>query len=281
MKATLFLMSIFLSAAAVLAQVPDAPVPFLSMAHRGDPKVQPENTIPGFKSAIATGVDSCEFDVYSTKDGVLVISHDNDLKRTTHGACSKKITESNWSEIKTIDVGVWKGEKFKGITIPTLDETLDLFKNSGCVPVIEVKQPGTEERIVTALKKRNMIRECAIVSFHYKSLVKMTELAPEIYVIRNGGDRKNRTDEEYVQYFKDSFKNGGFKVANPFYTNLNENTIKRLHEEGFRVGSWVINDEKTLNKFLDWGINSITTDNPALLVKVIQERKNKCNNKNK
>lgn len=281
MKVPLFLIVFFLSVGAITAQVPEAPVLFLSMAHRGDPKIWPENTIPGFKSAIATGVDSCEFDVYSTKDGILVISHDQDLKRTTRGACTKKITESNWSEIKTVDVGVWKGEKFKGITIPTLDETLDLFKNSGCIPIIEIKQPGTEERIIAALQKRNMIQECAIVSFHYKSLAKMTELAPKIYVIRNGGDRKAQTDEEYVQYFKDSFKNGGFKVANPFYTNLNENTIKRLHEEGFRVGAWIINDEKTLNKYLDWGINSITTDNPGLLVKVIQERKSKGKKQNK
>ncbi len=274
MKILLCLIGLFLSASSVFAQVPDAPVPFLSMAHRGDPQVWPENTIPGFKSAIATGVDSCEFDVYSTKDGVLVISHDNDLRRTSGGVCIKKITESNWSEIKSVDVGIWKGEKFKGITIPTLDETLDLFKGSGCIPIIEIKQPGTEKGIFDAIKKRSMIRECAIVSFHYSSLAKMTELAPEIYVIRNGGDRKERSDEEYVQYFKDSFKNGGLKVANPYYTNLNENTVKRLHQEGFRVGTWIINDAPTINKFLDWGINSITTDNPALLVKIIKDRKN-------
>lgn len=94
---------------------------------------------------------------------------------------------------------------------------------------------------------------------------------------RNGGDRKGRTDEEYVRYFKESFKDGDFKVANPVYSNLNENTIKRLHEEGFRVGAWVINDEPTLNQFLDWGINSITTDNPALLVKVIKDRRQRKN----
>lgn len=261
--------------APVKGEVPDAPVKFTSMAHRGDPGNAPENTIPSFKLAIATGVESCEFDVYSTKDGVLVLSHDPDFTRATEGKCKEKVNNLTWDVVKTLDVGrpsKWNG-KYKGTPVPTLDETLDLFKDSGCIPVIELKQGGIEEKVVAALKKRNMIRQCCIVSFNSKALRKMVELAPDIYVIRNGGNRKDMSDDQYVQWFADSFEDGEFKVANPHYSQLNENTVKKLHEAGFRVGAWVINDEKTLHQYLDWGVNSITTDKPALLVKVLKERK--------
>ncbi len=267
-----FLSALFLTTAAAQAQLPEIAGRIRSMAHRGDYHNAPDNTIPSLKMAIATGVDSCEFDVRRTKDGVLVLSHDATFAHASKGACVRAVSDMTFEETQAVDVGAYKGEAWKGTKCPTFEETLLLFKGSGCIPVIEIKQPGTEEDIAAMLKKHDMVKECAIVSFNHESIRKMWELCPGIYAYRNGGDRKGMSDEEYVQWFIDSQKDCPFKVANPHVKNMNVNTVKLLKKAGFTVSTWIVDDPEKLNEFLDAGIDTMTTNQPAVFVEVMKER---------
>ncbi|MBP3694503.1 MAG: hypothetical protein J6J31_08735 [Thermoguttaceae bacterium] len=267
-----FLSALFLTTAAVQAQLPEIAGRIRTMAHRGDYHNAPDNTIPSLKMAIATGVDSCEFDVRRTKDGVLVLSHDATFAHASKGACTRAVSDMTFEETQTVDVGAYKGEAWKGTKCPTLEETLLLFKGSGCIPVIEIKQPGTEEDIAAMLKKHDMVKECAIVSFDHESIRKMWTLCPGIYAYRNGGDRKGMSDEEYVQWFIDSQKDCPYKVANPHVGNMNPNTVKLLKKAGFTVSTWIVDAPEKLNEFLDAGIDTMTTNRPAVFVEVMKER---------
>lgn len=267
-----FLSALFLTTAAVQAQLPEIAGRIRTMAHRGDYHNAPDNTIPSLKMAIATGVDSCEFDVRRTKDGVLVLSHDATFAHASKGACTRAVSDMTFEETQTVDVGAYKGEAWKGTKCPTLEETLLLFKGSGCIPVIEIKQPGTEEDIAAMLKKHDMVKECAIVSFDHESIRKMWTLCPGIYAYRNGGDRKGMSDEEYVQWFIDSQKDCPYKVANPHVGNMDPNTVKLLKKAGFTVSTWIVDAPEKLNEFLDAGIDTMTTNRPAVFVEVMKER---------
>ena len=267
-----FLSALFLTTAAVQAQLPEIAGRIRTMAHRGDYHNAPDNTIPSLKMAIATGVDSCEFDVRRTKDGVLVLSHDATFAHASKGACTRAVSDMTFEETQTVDVGAYKGEAWKGTKCPTLEETLLLFKGSGCIPVIEIKQPGTEEDIAAMLKKHDMVKECAIVSFDHESIRKMWTRCPGIYAYRNGGDRKGMSDEEYVQWFIDSQKDCPYKVANPHVGNMNPNTVKLLKKAGFTVSTWIVDAPEKLNEFLDAGIDTMTTNRPAVFVEVMKER---------
>ena len=267
-----FLSALFLTTAAVQAQLPEIAGRIRTMAHRGDYHNAPDNTIPSLKMAIATGVDSCEFDVRRTKDGVLVLSHDATFAHASKGACTRAVSDMTFEETQAVDVGAYKGEAWKGTKCPTLEETLLLFKGSGCIPVIEIKQPGTEEDIAVMLKKHDMVKECAIVSFDHESIRKMWTLCPGIYAYRNGGDRKGMSDEEYVQWFIDSQKDCPYKVANPHVGNMNPNTVKLLKKAGFTVSTWIVDAPEKLNEFLDAGIDTMTTNRPAVFVEVMKER---------
>lgn len=267
-----FLSALFLTTAAVQAQLPEIAGRIRTMAHRGDYHNAPDNTIPSLKMAIATGVDSCEFDVRRTKDGVLVLSHDATFAHASKGACTRAVSDITFEETQAVDVGAYKGEAWKGTKCPTLEETLLLFKGSGCIPVIEIKQPGTEEDIAAMLKKHDMVKECAIVSFDHESIRKMWTLCPGIYAYRNGGDRKGMSDEEYVQWFIDSQKDCPYKVANPHVGNMNPNTVKLLKKAGFTVSTWIVDAPEKLNEFLDAGIDTMTTNRPAVFVEVMKER---------
>ncbi|MDE0737456.1 MAG: glycerophosphodiester phosphodiesterase family protein [Pirellulaceae bacterium] len=89
-------------------------------AHRGASNTHPENTIPAFREAIRLGAQMIEFDVAISKDGQLVLMHDDTIDRTTNG--TGPVGNSTLAQLKELDAGSWKGSPFKNTTIPTLDE---------------------------------------------------------------------------------------------------------------------------------------------------------------
>ena len=94
-------------------------------AHRGDSDTHPENTIPAIREAIRLGAQMIEFDVALSKDGQLVLMHDDTIDRTTNG--TGPVGNSTLVELKKMDAGSWKGSQFKNTLIPTLDEALSIM----------------------------------------------------------------------------------------------------------------------------------------------------------
>ena len=105
--------------------------------HRGDRKNFPENTMPAFEAIVEMGADAIETDVRMTKDGHLVLIHDRDVKRTTNG--EGFVDQMTLEEIKKLDAGFWKGEDFVGITIPTVEEFLELIAPTDIIVNWELK----------------------------------------------------------------------------------------------------------------------------------------------
>src|SRR6478752_5983209 len=125
--------------AALPATADDRPVEIVG--HRGASYDAPENTVASVKLAWEQKADAAEFDVYRTKDGKIVVIHDKDTKRTA-GGVNKVVAESTLAELRALDVGKWKGEKYAGERIPTLAEVLATVP-AGKKVFIEVK-PGPE-----------------------------------------------------------------------------------------------------------------------------------------
>ncbi len=94
-------------------------------AHRGANETHPENTLTAFREAVRLGAQMVEFDVRITKDKKLIIIHDKSVDRTTDG--KGLINELTLAEIKKLDAGSWKSQKFKGEKVPTLKEALAVF----------------------------------------------------------------------------------------------------------------------------------------------------------
>ncbi|MCL4403829.1 glycerophosphodiester phosphodiesterase [Patescibacteria group bacterium] len=116
----------------------------LKIGHRGASGYEPENTLRSFKKAIDLGVDMIELDVHRTRDGRIVVIHDETVDRTTNG--SGDIAHMTLAEVKELDAG-------KGEMVPTLDEVLDLAIGKVIVD-IEIKDEGLAESVAEAVKKR-------------------------------------------------------------------------------------------------------------------------------
>ncbi len=139
--------------------------PFI-IGHRGASSLAPENTIASFRKAYELGAEMVELDVHRTKDGHLVIMHDDTVDRTTdgHGA----IKDLTLKELKEMDAGSWFSPEFKSEKVPTFDEVLEWAKGKVNID-IEIKNsvqyPGIEKDIIEHLKAKNMDREVIITSF--------------------------------------------------------------------------------------------------------------------
>src|SRR2546423_14892890 len=95
------------------------------IGHRGAAGLAPENAFVGFDLALDLGVDGIETDVQKTKDGMLVLFHDDRLDKTTNG--TGVLQEASWQELQQLDAGSWFGAQYAGERIPLLIEALKRY----------------------------------------------------------------------------------------------------------------------------------------------------------
>ena len=129
-------------------------------AHRGASFSHPENTLAAINEAIRLGVQMIEFDVRSTKDSVLVIIHNQDIEKTT--GRKGKVNELLYSELRELDAGSWKGEKFKGEKIPTLEEVLNTIPTNIWMNLHIKDEKETAINTAKVLKKRDQLSNAVL-----------------------------------------------------------------------------------------------------------------------
>ena len=99
----------------------------LIIAHRGASSKAPENTILSYETAWLQNADAIEVDLRKTKDGVFICAHDNNFNRVS--GSTKNISESTFKSLLKIDIGSWKGQKFKTQKVPKLEDVLKRLPN--------------------------------------------------------------------------------------------------------------------------------------------------------
>ena len=168
--------------------------------HRGDRKNFPENTMPAFQAIIDMGADAIETDVRMTKDGHLVLIHDRDVVRTTNG--QGFVDQMTLEEIKALDAGFWKGDEFKGVQIPTVEEFLELIAPTNIIINWELKEYPAElgeraytciDKLVELIDKYGVAKRSLMNSFGEKNLEYVDKKWPHRFAI-HGYPRKPTGD---------------------------------------------------------------------------------------
>ena len=146
----------------------------LNIAHRGASGTFPENTLSAFRAAIDAGADMCELDVQLTRDGAVVVIHDETVERTTDG--KGEVAELTLEELKRLDAGAkFKGGALKGERIPTLDEVFSVTSGK-CGLNIELKAGGLEHQVAQIMQARNAFGDSIVSSFDWDYLKKIQQL---------------------------------------------------------------------------------------------------------
>jgi glycerophosphoryl diester phosphodiesterase len=239
----------------------------LNIAHRGASALAPENTIAAFERAVELGADAIEFDIHLSRDGELVVIHDDTLDRTTDG--SGPVRERRLGELMRLDAGRWFGEGFAGQRIPSLDEVLDRFAGKVAL-ALEIKAgstffPGIEEKVISALRERAAIDQAAVASFDHYALRRLKEIEP---TIRTAALLVGRPVS--LSALAGPAKADGLALEASFVTKTE---VEACRASGLQLAVWVVNDPAQMRHFIRLGVDGIITDRPDLLGLALTEHR--------
>jgi glycerophosphoryl diester phosphodiesterase len=231
----------------------------LVIAHRGDSKVAPENTLPAFASAVAARADLVELDYLHSADGVPVVFHDDELDRTTD-ACQRwggtkiKLATKTLDELRTLDAGTWFDKKFAGTRIPTLDEALDTIQ-AGSMTLIERKE-GDPATCVELIQRKNLLDRVVVQSFDWDFLEGCHKRAGNLVIAALG-------DEEFTPHKLDDVGRTGARVVAWEDKYTTAGSIGAIHAKGYRAWVWTVDDPQRVAELVEAGIDGIITNVPA------------------
>lgn len=250
-------------------------------AHRCGLRWRPESTLKTFQEAAARWPDlMIETDARVTKDGVAVFLHDKTVDRTTNG--SGAIADLTWDEVKDLDAGYnWTLDK--GATFPHRGQGYQLTKVADglrALPdmhfLIEIKdQPGGAEAIVAAIQEARAEDRVMLASFNPKQIKIAKELAPEIAVCFDAA-----TSIRLLGAYRGGKMDSYEPEADMLILNYNRiesygitpEDLPKIQAFGIPVCVYTINDEQQIHEVLDLGIQSILTDKPDSLARILEKR---------
>ncbi|MFW6264466.1 MAG: glycerophosphodiester phosphodiesterase, partial [Bacillota bacterium] len=229
----------------------------LIIGHRGAMGTAPENTAISFEKALNSGADGVEFDIHMSKDGELVVIHDERIDRVTENA-QGFIKDYTLKELKEFDIGKKFSAEFLGEKILTLEETLNIVQDSKIIN-IEIKNgpifyPGIEEKTIEVIKKYNIIDKVIISSFNHYTIkkLKLVEDRIECGILYMAGLYQ---PWEYA-------KNIGAEAIHPYIYSIMPELINECQEMGIKINVFGVNEELSLSNFIQLGVDGIITDYP-------------------
>lgn len=232
----------------------------LIIAHRGYSSLFPENTLAAFSGAVDIGADMIELDVQLSRDGTVVVCHDNDLSRI---GMPGNVIDYSLEELQDLDVGGAFSAEYAGERMPTLAEVLELIENTELDIYLELKDigdvPGYEEAVLACVESCQMTERCIFASFSSQYLECLKEL--------------NETIE--ILYIANSYDAALAQQLRPKYWGLHrgavsQEVIDEIHGMESYVYVWTVDEPEEMTRIRDLGADGIVTNRPGI-ARVIRE----------
>ena len=222
--------------------------------HRGAGFLEPENTIRSIRRAIELGVDQVEIDVHLSRDGKLVVIHDETLDRTTNG--HGFVRDYTLAELKKLDAG--KGEK-----IPTLQEVIDAVKGKVMLQ-IELKEPAAADQVVKTVEDNGLVGDVIVTSFWHHAVKRVKELNPRIET----GVLFACSPIDVAQLAI----NAGADALHANFNYVDSSMVEEAHRHGLKIRVWNPDDEYHLKRIAALDVDAIGSNRPDLLLKLLKRR---------
>lgn len=240
----------------------------LILGHRGVPAVAPENTLAGFRKAVELGADGIELDVHLSRDGHIVVIHDERLERTTDG--SGLVAEKSLAELAELNAAAKFAQGFEKQAIPTLDQVFDAVGDACRLINIEIKSgvalyPGIEEKLVEFARERCVQDRVIFSSFNHYSLLALKKLAPEMAI-----------GLLYIGALVDPWnyaRSLGAEALHPIHFTVFPEFTAGAHAAGVQVNPWTVDSPGDIHRVLASGVDAIITNDTPLAVRIREEER--------
>ena len=243
------------------------------VAHRGGAQLAPENTFAAFLNALTLSIDAIELDVHLSRDGHVVVIHDNHVHKRTNG--SGNLLDLDLAYLRRLNAaahhpGGWRETQ----QIPTLSEVLELAKRRAHL-YIEIKTskrrqtykpyPYIAEKVIELVHSADMLDQVLIISFDWTILPVIKSLEPKIetgMIVSNKVWNPRKRDGmqlliEKAGEYECAWINMDYKLFTPEMPQM-------VHNNGLRLGLWTVNSKADMLLFAAAGVDSLTSDRPDL-----------------
>jgi glycerophosphoryl diester phosphodiesterase len=233
-------------------------MPMIS-AHRGSSEQAPENTLAAIAAASEDMADYAEIDVRATSDGVVVLLHDENLKRTT--GLKKMIWNITYEDASQLSMSKWYNGNLVTEKIPTLDDVLK-FASHRIRLNIEIKasphSPRLVESVVDIIRENGFEDQCVISSFDYSVLSEVkrldSDLKTGIIITAAIANYTNLPDVDF------------YSMSSVF---LSKSKVESLHLRGYEVFAWGVNDTNTMRRMISIGVDNMIVSDPLIAKKIV------------
>jgi len=240
------------------------------VAHRGESADAPENTLASCRLAWERGVKAVEVDVHLTQDDKPIVIHDKGTKRTA--GVAKTVKDCTFDELRQLDVGRWKGNRWAGERLPTLDEVLALLPDQGRL-FIEIKVGPKAVRVIeqSICHSKKPFKQMTIISFDAETIAEAKRRLPDVEAYLLAKFEQDRetgkwtpTVDELIERAKALGADGlDVGIKGP----LDKEFIDRVHAANLKLYVYTVNDVEQARQLATWGIDGITCDNAAEQIK--------------
>jgi len=234
-------------------------------AHRGSSGTHPENTLAAFRETARLPIYGVEFDVHLTKDGQLVIIHDEAIDRTSNGTGFVK--DMTLTELKEFDFGSWFSEDCKGECIPTMEEVLYIFTKTHHHINIELKSDifpydGMVEQVLALIRFLKLEKRVLISSFNHEAIQMVKQLQPDLETallfMQTPIDPLN-----YVRKIP-------AEALHLFLPTAFRPSAKKTIEDGGVVRVFTVNTKEHVDALMEIGVHAIFTDFPEEMLSYVR-----------
>lgn len=237
----------------------------LNIAHRGFSGEYPENTMVAFRKAIEAGCDGIETDLHMTKDGVIVICHDETIDRTTNG--TGFICDYTYNELCEFDAGIKLSREFEGEKIPNIDEFLDYVMDKNLLINLELKNDmipysELEKKVIDKVYEFGVEKNVILSSFNHYSMIRVKEY-----------DKNIKTGLLYTAILykaHEYIKTVGADALHPLFSSvMNKKIVIDIKKNGIMINAYTVNEKEYMERLIELGIDGIITNYPNKLKKIL------------
>jgi glycerophosphoryl diester phosphodiesterase len=250
-----------------------------TFGHRGSAGTHPENTLESFRAAVAAGVPYLEFDLHMTRDGEVVVAHDEHLQRMC--GLDRRIAEMTYAELAAVDAGrMFTPDaaafpfRDKGVRVPRLADVIAEFPNLRMIVEIKQVTPSVVGQALKLIERAGLRRKVFLASEHQQPLDEVRKLAPQIptgYSYLESGQFFQAMAARDLNYRPP----GDAIQISHFYEGwelVTRESVEFAHRVGVEMHVFTVNEGAEMNQLLDYGVDGLITDFPQRALEVVARR---------
>jgi len=246
----------------------------LVFAHRGGCALGPENTLAAFDLGLAAGADGLELDVHLSADGIAVVHHDATLDRTT--SASGPIVSRTAAELAGIDAGCRFADRGtfpfrnQGVGIPTFAEVLRRYPDTRIIAEMKVDSPEMGEAVASDVRRAAATERVCVAGYGARSVAAARAALPEMASSACHAEVRWAVYRTWWYRPVGHARYGGYQVPehNGRLRIVSPRFIRYAHEAAIKVQVWTVDDERDMQRLLEWGADGLISNRPDVAVRV-------------